>query len=479
MNRLLLLSAVAIVGLAGCTASIPYRDGSYAGDRSCRQKYDDYDAAVLARRSPPPIELTEPCWARSKEEHEHYDLLFVEFDDQGWMQGALNQRRPGDKDHLDMLFEDLERTYRRLGAEGQGISLVVFVHGWHHNADVMDQNVHAFRRLLREIAISEDNPVSGGQKMRVVGLYIGWRGESVTIPLLSELTFWERKNTAERVAQGAVQELLQWLDLFRDRRRDSKNRRNVRMLTIGHSFGGLVAFEAMSGEFLRNTVRFKGNEAKPSDAFVSRLGDLVVIVNPAFEGARYEPLRAASLRMRGLERNQLPVLVVATSRADWATGIAFPLARIFNTALESQPGEEWTATVKAVGHNTRYITHELELCEAGDQSCRETCGAPPAAPRGSGEDKLKALADLEYAHMSRLARDGIAGGKGSPYRQYLCGGMELRSTGQHYPDHNPFWVIRTTKDVMRDHGDIFNPNFVAFVRQMYLGVIAARRQAKD
>ena len=29
------------------------------------------------------------------------------------------------------------------------------------------------------------------------------------------------------------------------------------------------------------------------------------------------------------------------------------------------------------------------------------------------------------------------------------------------------------------HGNIFNRNFVKFIRQMYLGVIAARSQAKD
>ena len=32
---------------------------------------------------------------------------------------------------------------------------------------------------------------------------------------------------------------------------------------------------------------------------------------------------------------------------------------------------------------------------------------------------------------------------------------------------------------MKDHGDIFNRNFLNFIRQMYLGVIAARSQAKN
>ena len=79
----------------------------------------------------------------------------------------------------------------------------------------------------------------------------------------------------------------------------------------------------------------------------------------------------------------------------------------------------------------------------------------------------------EYTYMQRFATSGFARG------EYLCGGLDLRSTKQWHPKDNPFWVVRTTEDVIRDHGDIFNPNFIAFLRQLYLGFVYARQIPDD
>ena len=185
-----------------------------------------------------------------------------------------------------------------------------------------------------------------------------------------------------------------------------------------------------------------------------------MIVNPAFEGARYEALRAAVRRLPDVERNQLPVVIVATSKADVATKYFFPLARWFNTIFESTSGEEQAATVLAVGHNSRYITHELSLCESDSTGCKKACTD-------------------EYRQMDEIARYGFDRGKPKPLQQYLCGGLNLKWTEEAYPDHNPFWVVRTTEDIMHGHSDIFNANMVAFVRQMYAGFIAARNQSNE
>jgi pimeloyl-ACP methyl ester carboxylesterase len=461
-----------LAALAGCTFSVPYRNGNYIADASCEKSYGDYDATLVSDSEPIDIDESDRCWNHSRERHRDYDLLFVEFDDQGWVQGAAEQSVPVGPDHLSKLYATIEEIHKGVTANGEHLRLVLFVHGWQHNAQANDSNVHSFRKLLREISVLENNT-------RVVGIYIGWRGKSLTIPYVNNVTFWERKNTAERVAQGGVQELLRWLDLLRDTGVNKNGERNVGMLTIGHSFGGLITFEALSGELLRNSVRFKRNEAKPKDPFMSRVGDLVVIVNPAFEGARYESLRSASRRLPKMERNQLPVVIVATSESDCATRVAFPLARGLNTVFESTTGEEWWATVAAVGHNARYITHELSRCESNDAACQKACGTP-TGPTGVGApNKFETEVSRDYAHMSEIAKKGFDAGKPKPSRQYLCGGLDLRWTEQAYPDHNPFWVVRTTKDIMKDHGDIFNPAMVAFVRQMYIGFIAARDIAKQ
>jgi hypothetical protein len=463
--------------LSGCAGPVPYRDGTLGFDASCASTYAAYDSVTPAKRFLSKTEAEQRCWRRSVEEHRSFDLLFSEFSDQGWVQGTSELSRPA-KDYFDSFadkLKELHAAYER-HKDYNGLSIVVYVHGWHHNALASDQDVESFRRFLGDMAALETalSPHPQKKPRRVIGIYVGWRGESVEIPILNELTFWDRKNTAERVALGTVRELFARLDYFRDRSRDKDGNRDVRMLTIGHSFGGLVTYASMAGEFLRNAVRYK--ECRPGnqvDKFMSRVGDMVVLVNPAFEGARFEPLHTAGQRIAEFEPNQLPVLVVATSTADWATRIAFPMARQFSTFLERSSGSEGDAVVMAVGHNDRYITHDLSTCSSANETCANACIAQPAAaPKPVGS---LSAADIrtEMAHMVPFTQSGI------PVTAYFCGGLQLRATRQWHPKNNPFWVVRTTKEVINDHGDVFNPNFVGFFRQLYIGFIYARMHTTD
>jgi hypothetical protein len=405
------------------------------------------------------------------------------------VQGSSDLARPSKDDHLDRFFKRLSEIYT--ANRKNGLSLVLFIHGWHHNADAQDRNVTEFRWLLRDFSIAE-----GGRRLaekagensgpRLVGIYVGWRGESLTVPQLNKATFWERKNTAERVAQGTVRELFSRLDYFRDRARtnvawndlrrddfDGQGDRNVRMLTIGHSFGGLITYEALSSEFVRFAARASDKD------FVSRLGDVVVIVNPAVEGARHEALMVAAQRVASLKPAQLPVVIVATSAADDATRVYFRWAREVSTLLERTPGREGEAIVKAVGHNDRYRTHELKPCEKDDDACKAACPAPRVTQRLSTKDMdKKAVDDYTFRLTQDIADEfelmrGVAG-KGFKKKQYLCSGLRLEATPNQEPEHNPFWVVSTTEEIMEGHNDIFNRNFVSFIRQMYLGLISVR-----
>ncbi len=475
MKTLPLWLAAGAVALAGCAKPIPYRLGALEANPACASVYAAYDARDPAQPAFSGEQAEHPCWQRSVEEHAAYDLLFAEFTDQGWVQGSSNLERPA-PDYMDAFLAKVRALQRDAERKGFGLSMIVFVHGWHHSAQAADPDVVKFRKFLADMAATEEVLARHtGKPKRVLGIFVGWRGESLRIPWLNELTFWERKNTAERVALGSVRELLKRLDYFRDRSRDTAGARNVRMLTIGHSFGGLITYAAMGGEFVRDAARFK--ERRPGsnqfDKFMSRFGDLVLIVNPAFEGARYEPLHTAGQRLCGVEPNQLPVLVVATSRGDSATRVMFPLARQLSTLLERDPGLEGDAIVKAVGHNERYITHELELCKADDQACRNACEIAPRAPAEQARPLGIGTVEREYQFMQRFADRGFG------YNEYLCGGMSLNATKQWYPKDNPFWVVRTTKEVIADHGDIFNANFIAFFRQLYVGFVYARAIPDD
>lgn len=513
------LVALAFVFLASCGTPIPYRGAGmeYGDGDDCRAVLKDNDALTQGAGQIAKKYADHPCWSYSKEEHTDYDLLVAEYDDQGWIQGSSNMQRSGkDKpteDHLDAFLKQLQGIYDE--NQRNGLSVVLYVHGWHHNARPDDDNVVSFRKFLGEIAaagrarkLREDKPYlsasgarryaddpSGAPHRRVVGIYVGWAGESMgNIWGLTHLTFWERKNTAEAVSQGSVRELFDRLDHLRDcgrtglpwqevhRRANLKKpeelykfgNRNVFLMTIGHSFGGLVAYRGTSSEFIGSAVR-----ASIED-YVSRIGDLVFIVNPAFEGARYEPLFVAGQRIDDLKPDQLPTLVIATSEADLATKWAFPAARSINTIFEAKPGHEYDAVVKAVGHNPRYRTHKLSRCDsANDKQCISTCSLPDMRDKSAAELKHPAsLGDIvqtETRNVQQLIKTGM-----KEKTIYLCGELKLERTEvADVPNNNPFWSVYTTGDIMDGHNDIFNPRFVTFSRQVYLSVVQARLGTPD
>lgn len=455
----LVVVCVAIV-VSGCAGDIPYRNKGFdkIADTDCQQIYNKY----ADDKDIDPADAVSPCWQRSREERDSsYDLLFVEFDDQGWIENSSQLQRPH-SDFLDSLFDQLEDLHTFYAA--RGLSLVVFVHGWHHSAKANDENVRAFRRVLGDLASVEGGKDGGKAGRRVIGIYVGWRGDSLTIPYVNGVTFWDRKNSAEKVAQGSSREFFSRLDTFReraDRQKAKGEAGRVRMLTIGHSFGGLITFKSVSGAFLEAAVRYN------VDRDFSRMGDLVVIVNPAFEGSRYEPLKIAGQRLKNVSSKQLPVVIVATSEADWATGVAFPIARTINTIFESTPGDESKANTRTVGHNDRYTTHKLSRCVASDMECRKPCD-------GSGDLMATDNSDARRAHIGKerkqMIKQADAGFKTT--FEYLCHGLKLEATDQWYPPGNPFWVVETTGDIMNGHNDIFNPNMESFIRQMYQAVVA-------
>lgn len=498
----LLLGAVL---LAGCTPLMPRRDAVF----------DDTPAACVpvfaAQASGAPSQRPDPssslCWHRSAETYPSYEIIYAEFDDQGWT--AHRPDEPATRtDRLTLALERLRTLQQR--APQVPLSLVVYVNGWRHDAAADDDDVREFRGLLASLAEQERlRSRQGSEPTRVVGLYVGWRGQSVDVPGLDTLlTFWDRKATAERVATGAVRELFSRLDAWRDNlsgagcsRHDERARdpqaptptNCVRMMTIGHSLGGLIVLQSLAGEFVRQTgtaaedrlippgpATIQVPQARPrADRrhYLPRHGDLVLVVNPAIEGARIETLHQAARRaVQRYETDQLPVLISATSQGDWATGIAFPLARLFSTALQSTPTrEQFRATVLTPGHDKRYLTHDLSGCEANDTDC-QTPACPPWAQGLPASPPAQALLSGESAQIETRRRELATRryGIGETY----CTGMRLRARDNWQPQGNPFWQISVTPDVIADHGDLYNPRFLSFVRTVY-GLIVSTLDADN
>jgi len=395
------------------------------------------------------------CENAVQEQHDGYQLSFVEFDDQGWLWDRAQMTKT-----LDTL-----RSQEYLES---GVIMLVFVHGWKHNAAFDDPNVLEFRKMLRRVhkleylaSKKENRPAR-----KVAGTYLAWRGQSAP-GVLSSVTFWDRKNVANTVGHGALTEFLLQLENVQIAHLEKEKGRaaQTKLIVIGHSFGGQIVYSALSQIFLD---RFVDLEGAPPQTF----GDLVILVNPAFEAARFSPLREAS-RQRKYPAGQVPLITIFTAKNDGATGVAFPLGRWFSTFFEKhRDGDQKSSNREAIGHFEPYISHELTWVKT----------VKPVAELTSAEEtKLTAVerersdleatrADLAITSMSSqqwlktTSRAGWSLDFGSARLAHL---VKTEKRNQTDPC-NPFYVISVDKEIIDGHGGIWTPAFADFLRRFIL-----------
>lgn len=381
-----------------------------------------------------------------------YYLSFIEYDDQGQMQ---------DVQQMDSILT----SYNEIAARDE-VLIVVFVHGWHHSARPEDDNISSFRSMLRLLAQSEakSSEQQDREARKVLGLYVGWRGDSITIPGIKYLTFWDRKNTAQEVGLQGVSQMLLRLEEIRNVKRAIEEEvpppKTSRMVVIGHSFGGAVVFTSLQNIL---TDRFiDSREEKNFSGDAKGFGDLVVLMNPAFEALRYSTLYDLShYKCRQYFPGQVPRLAILTSESDLATKIAFPAGRVFSTLLERHKhldrhycGEagktdmvisEGEADRTAVGHFSDYWTHRL-------------------IPSGQHSDE-SVLLDLKpevdalkiQQQWQAMSYGGVLSFEGS----------ELHHLGRSKP-LNPYLNIIVDEALINNHNDIWQKRMVAFLRDFLL-----------
>ena len=449
-----LLPAALLLALAACVPNAPHRTST--------------DLCTADR-----------CTTQSIEQHpvpdapgQTYLLGFVEFDDQG----------------AQLLPAQMTTLFARMEAEAatSDLCIVTFVHGWKHNADATDPNVQAFQTLLASLAKTEAaHTPTGGRPRKLVGIYAGWRGQSSALgDLVSDLTFWDRKDAAQRVALGSIRDLLGRTRSLRDRidRTTTAGRllppgtapqpgeqlRSTRMLTIGHSFGGLIVYTALAQALIDRAATAQMAPPDPTAAgdpekTIAAYGDLVVIVNPAVEATSWEPLRAI-LQNRpaaSFAREQKPVFVEVTSVTDDATGIAFPLGRAVNTALENfVTAAQRQEANDALGHHDAFLTHTLSRAKDAPSNAEIIARQNDT----SAGDLVKGEC-LEQAKFASLRQDGYL--PPGWQRRYNAGAVLTHLPRNGFDANDPYWIIAADSDIIADHSDIENPIFVDFIHELY------------
>jgi len=402
---------------------------------------------------------------QSIEKYSDFSLGVIEISDEG----AVNPRQK--EEVMDWIEQETS----------QGGLLVVFVHGWHHGARTCDRDLCCFRTALSEL-----KKAGAGGKGKVVGLFLGWRGESLPYKGWNVLTLWDRKRIAEHIGRTAGKEILLELE-----ERAWSGNPDLTMVTIGHSLGGALLFQAVKGRLTGNisdielgkvrSYRVVRTEESRVDALLRHekarragFGDLVVLVNPALEASEYKvfdndlkdskvscigpPCRAELVRQQlpydkaqPYPPLQMPVLMTVASEADTAVGRIFPVARWIEALIRPRYFAKpyWTG----MGHYAPQITHRLEAPERQTNSQDVVSGGCGCSKMVQG---LTEITPVEVNLTSSAGVEDIGGG--------LRFGVTKRRLQRGWDSNSPYLVVQANKGIISEHSDIFNPTFVAFLR---------------
>jgi hypothetical protein len=397
-----------------------------------------------------------------------YQVGYVEFDEQGWFwmpdsgTGDISYREQMRK--VQNMVTDAAQLDPTRPKAAQGIVLVAFVHGWRNNAapDPDDNNVAKFKGLLQHLADGERARAPLAPR-KVVGVYIGWPGLSYNVEPLETASFYSRKNTADRVGlYGGVTEVLSRLEYLNDSINDSlrDNAPASVFIVMGHSFGAQVVSGSLLQIMTQRLAEGKvskyledhriataaapavappaGPQLPPGGRPVQPFGDLVVLVNPAFEGERYFNLKTLAEQFLYPD-NQRPVLAVFCSETDSATHTWFPIGRFFSTFWDRyRPGplgdQQHRANLHTIPWTDDFVTHQLLTADEYIKAYG------PVAP------------ETQWNGTTR----------GAPWRFADC---VLRPNPTNQSAWTPFYVVKVDQEIMNGHDDIWGDLFSNFLEE--------------
>ncbi len=480
-----LFPVLVLACLAGCSTPRMIRTQAEAVI-GCNPQHDNgkLSAEALARCA---ATFEERATELSAAPRYAYRLYFVELDDQGWEyldEGAVSRQMDKVLDRLRGQLQDPSTSSECVGDSRQ-VNLLVYVHGWKHGADAEDGNVENFRRLLRDVAVAECGGVANaGQQRAVIGIYVGWRGSPNAIKgPLQQLTFWNRKGVAAEVAQGGIRELIARLDALADmangNHKDPRTK-PVRMMFIGHSFGGHILLTGLGGTVVQNLAAFdeavrrdrRTGTARPSPPSLSRSGDMIVLINPALEATRFEALHSIARKWQH-DGYRAPIFVSVTSAGDVATSKAFPIARLLlPLANRYTSGEQARADRHTFGHDPRYITHQLMTVREFNESEFKAKPVYPTLVTGCAAWSENSLAAIQAEFLNHRNFTTSLGPNWSPaYVRPFCAGTVLIPVATQLSGTAPILNIRASPELIKDHSAIYDPRFVSFIRELYMGTL--------
>jgi hypothetical protein len=363
-----------------------------------------------------------------------------------------------------------------------GAVVVVFIHGWHHNAAWNrspstpatdfdgDEHFHAFRLVLESLAIRE---IERRDHRRVVGILLGWNGIPATVvrravsgvPGVRHTSFRTRYAVAERIgAEAAFQDTLRSVITTTKEPLPGGNGRESPLIMMGHSMGALMLESGLLALLKDQTRPLIGQalgsgavQLKSSQGLVS-FPNLILALNSAadsniakeivqvFEWHKLEKVASAD----DISFSP-PIIMSVTATDDTDTRDMWRLAQGLYAP--------WRRTD---GHDDALITHDF-LLTARNSICRKQ---PDVRDFGQNWHCLRRPSPLSTASpaipidLPTAERKGVDDAFVPHARYTITPRVPTR-------DAKLMWVFQVPPAIMKNHNDVFNDQ----ARSLILGLI--------
>lgn len=355
-------------------------------------------------------------------------VAVIEYDERGYLFPCTqsNSVKPQCQEAVALRY--IEQSKEQAGT--RTLNVITFVHGWHHNAKWDSYNFTNFQRLIDCLnwgsadyaaiyphsdhgdATATCANVRRDDSKRYIGIYLGWRGES-----MKHLTFMSvknRMNAAARVSGGDVKNTLMKLG------NAAKEGTAARLIVIGHSFGGLIVGRATE-DLLSQAFTASGPAFPPGGCGDGTQGhhgfaDLVVLLNAADNSARGAHLMSV---MKQQANNNPSYFCQQGSKLNSA------LARPIVIAIHT-PSDRATGDLGALGLWLAHIDGGSDLRGSTNLQPEPNKPVPPEGVPDFDVLRKKPLNHLTYLHNTCYLDQQNTG-------DYVCNGLndklyELKKT---------------------------------------------------
>lgn len=500
--------AIAVVSLQGCVSDAQYRYSTYAPSKPCGNP-EDFKEEFYYGNSDIENEFTEKQICQYQKHKipglPSYYLNFLEFMEDG------------------SLFDDSQISDIKRNLDSQKDNyLIVFIHGWRHNASVGDNDVRRFQTLLAYSSafLNQRQKIGRYRETKVSGVFVSWRGSSfaecggICFPAVMT-TFAGRKAVSDSLGNSVVAKIQEIERQYFAPPLDRERSFASRMMVVGHSFGGNILAQGLLPQ-----VSGSMENHVPGQLFAPPLGDLTVMLNPASEASKWTAVQQSVRKLAGMDRahrfserlsalfpiTQRPVVMSITSVCDWptdalvasdlknrkiacdrATADAFPVGRILTGHwsteerttighLDPTPQQNHLGAPRLVG-----TTHELEVQSTADLPTNYQ----NAAVGGPTNDCVIVDGWLPAAIKYRASSDGSPGeawdsnyngnqlipvnsGKRHLYTQIRQGGNRNKNMTAITGRSDPFWNVRALDSAIARHGGYMSYQMWCTLNQLVL-----------